>query len=452
MQRKQFRKAGIGFGLVWWAIAAWAQYSVSGGLGTPFVAADDTKNDLQVYMVYGTGDVVVRSLTAPAGSQWYRYRTRALEAEPIPSQTEGGASVIRGVEDGCGYFVEEPGKMTRYVWIIDYRRHAFDVESFRAVADGGDPCSKLQLEGTGNVSPISYRAPNGTQVPLARQAEVSYRTLAWSDESFSFFETDTVARVDLQPLGGDAGRFRVAVDAPLCDTPFTLKGDAFAARFEAAKTIHSDEYPAVAVAVHADTTLVADESPNMDTSAEGYSAPVSVTFTARANDPVASLYIWSIYRDEEGGEENPFIRFTGEETEYTFTEAGKYVARVEVSDRSGACTATEEFSIDVSESFLDVPNAFSPGMTPGMNDEFRVAYKSLVRFNAWIFNRWGQQLYHWTDPARGWDGKKGGKLVPPGVYFYVIEAEGSDGKKYKKKGDINILRSKTIQTQPIERE
>ena len=37
------------------------------------------------------------------------------------------------------------------------------------------------------------------------------------------------------------------------------------------------------------------------------------------------------------------------------------------------------------------------------------------------------------------------KYVQPGVYFYVIEAEGSDGIKYKEKGDINILRPKTIQ-------
>ena len=80
-----------------------------------------------------------------------------------------------------------------------------------------------------------------------------------------------------------------------------------------------------------------------------------------------------------------------------------------------------------------------------MNDEFRVAYKSLVSFKAWIFNRWGTQIYHWTDPAQGWDGKKGGKYVQPGVYFYVIEAEGSDGIKYKRQGDINILRPKTIQ-------
>lgn len=449
MQRKQFRKAIVGWLIGLYSCALWAQYSVSGGAGTPFLAADDTKNDLQVYLVYGTENVEIRSLSAPAGAQWYRYRTRALEAEEIPSRTEGGVSVISGIEDGCGYFVREPGKMTRYVWIIDYRRHAFDVETFRT-AQGGDPCSTLSLEGEGQVSLLSYYTPSGTRVTLPRKGEVSYRTLGWSEESFAFFETDTTVEVDLQPFGGDPGRFRVNVEAPLTDTPFTLKGDNFAAHFDAVKTIHSDEYPAVAVAVHADTTLVVNEAPNMDASSEGYSAPATLTFTARANEPVASLYIWSIFRDEEGGEENPFVRFTGEEVEYTFTEAGKYIARVEVSGPSGTCSVTEEFSIEVAESFLDVPNVFSPGMTPGINDEFRVAYKSLVRFNAWIFNRWGQELYHWNDPARGWDGKKGGKFVPPGVYFYIIEAEGSDGKKYKKKGDINILRSKTIQTEPIE--
>ena len=82
-----------------------------------------------------------------------------------------------------------------------------------------------------------------------------------------------------------------------------------------------------------------------------------------------------------------------------------------------------------------------------MNDEFRVVYKSLVKFSCWIFNSWGQVLYHWTDPAKGWDGKKGGKYVSPGVYYYVIEAEGSDGIIYKKKGDINIFRPKTINDQ-----
>ena len=40
----------------------------------------------------------------------------------------------------------------------------------------------------------------------------------------------------------------------------------------------------------------------------------------------------------------------------------------------------------------------------------------------------------------GWDGSYKGKQVKDGVYFVVIEAEGSDGIKYKHKGDITILR------------
>jgi hypothetical protein len=56
-------------------------------------------------------------------------------------------------------------------------------------------------------------------------------------------------------------------------------------------------------------------------------------------------------------------------------------------------------------------------------------------------------MFHWTNPAEGWDGKKGGKYVSPGVYFYIIEAEGADGEKYNRKGNINILRSKNVENE-----
>ncbi|MGL5894559.1 MAG: gliding motility-associated C-terminal domain-containing protein, partial [Bacteroidales bacterium] len=94
-----------------------------------------------------------------------------------------------------------------------------------------------------------------------------------------------------------------------------------------------------------------------------------------------------------------------------------------------------------SESKLEVPNAFSPG-NDGINDIFKVAYQSIVRFRGNIFNRWGVKLFQWEDPSEGWDGEYNGKLVNTGVYFYLIEAEGSDGKKYKLKGDINLFREK----------
>ena len=65
-----------------------------------------------------------------------------------------------------------------------------------------------------------------------------------------------------------------------------------------------------------------------------------------------------------------------------------------------------------------------------------------MQFHCWIFNRWGNKIIEFSDPSQGWDGRYRGKLVDTGVYYYVIEARGADGKNYKLKGDINIIRYK----------
>ena len=75
-----------------------------------------------------------------------------------------------------------------------------------------------------------------------------------------------------------------------------------------------------------------------------------------------------------------------------------------------------------------------------------MSYRSLVSYSCHIFNRLGKQLFSSTDPAQGWDGKIGGKYVPAGVYYYVIEALGADGVRYKRSGDINIINSRTDST------
>ncbi|MCH5346741.1 MAG: gliding motility-associated C-terminal domain-containing protein, partial [Muribaculaceae bacterium] len=72
----------------------------------------------------------------------------------------------------------------------------------------------------------------------------------------------------------------------------------------------------------------------------------------------------------------------------------------------------------------------------------RVSYKSIIEFECHIFNRAGLKMATLTDPSQGWDGKYNGKLVPAGVYFYVIKARGADGKQYKLSGDINIINFK----------
>ena len=70
-------------------------------------------------------------------------------------------------------------------------------------------------------------------------------------------------------------------------------------------------------------------------------------------------------------------------------------------------------------------------------------YRNIEEFHAYIYNRWGQKLYEWTDPATGWDGTYRGKPVKEGVYFCLVKAKGADGVVYNIKRDVNLLRGYT---------
>jgi gliding motility-associated-like protein len=95
----------------------------------------------------------------------------------------------------------------------------------------------------------------------------------------------------------------------------------------------------------------------------------------------------------------------------------------------------------VSESYLDVPNVFTPN-GDGINDQFRVSFRSIVQFQMLLYSSWAGKVYESTDPGQGWDGRVNGTLSPPGVYYYIITATGADGKRYKLKGAVSLLRSK----------
>lgn len=442
-------------GFVWFFFLLFAtltvqaqSYTVVGGEGTPLMAKEETSEKLKVYLTYGMSNVAISYTSSSANHKWYRYKTKALEAEPISCEQNGNTSTIRNVEEGYGYFVQETDIMTHYVWLMDYSRYAFEVQSITVEGD----CDNFRLKGSPEPVRMQYAMPaSGRVIELKRQFEVSFQTLVWSEEEQSFSSQSVTKIKEGNPFSGNISDKETY--PPFCDTEVTLRGDLFARHFGVEKSITSETYQAVALDLHVDTILVMDNAPNMTLGEGDYlSAPADITFRAIANEPVASLYSWKIYRtDVENGAENPLVLYRESEVDYTFTEKGEYKAEVTVSNRTGECEVTSEaFTIKITESFLEIPNAFSPGTTPGINDEFRVAYKSLLNYKCWIFNRWGVEMYHSTNPAEGWDGKKGGKYVAPGVYFYVIEADGSSGEKFKKKGSINVLRPNRIEDEIIE--
>lgn len=101
---------------------------------------------------------------------------------------------------------------------------------------------------------------------------------------------------------------------------------------------------------------------------------------------------------------------------------------------------TDSTATSGAESKLIMPNAFSPN-GDGRNDTYQAKeYQNLVEFHAYIFNRWGQKLYDWSDPAKGWDGTYKGHDVKDGVYYVLVKARGTDDVVYHIKKDVNLLR------------
>ncbi|HBA31599.1 MAG TPA: gliding motility-associated domain-containing protein, partial [Parabacteroides goldsteinii] len=426
-------------------LAAHAQkYTVTGGRGTPYLAFDNKKGNtssrFEVYLVYGMDNVEIRYTPTSSTYQWYRYKNKAGvggDAEKIPSVNEGNTTVIRNIEEGYGYYILEDDAYSKaggYVWIIDYSKYAFDVTSLYVDAQKSN-CDNMFLGGDIDMKEMRYYDQSGVPGILKREFDITYQTMKNPEDGTAFIPETVTDTVD-DPFNG------FELKAPLCDTDVTLTGDLFARHFGVEKTMTTDVYQAIAVeaVMKIDTLSYASDVPNLVVKGDSLSAPVEFNFTAIANTPVAAMFNWKIYRKDEGGgssegneegEENngTLLRdFSGEETSFIFNQNGTYVVKLTVNDRTGQCQANPpDVTVNISDSYLDVPNAFSPGTSPGINDEFRVAYRSLTRFKCWIFNRWGVEMYHWTDPSKGWDGKKGGKYVAPGVYFYVIEATGSDG-------------------------
>ena len=173
----------------------------------------------------------------------------------------------------------------------------------------------------------------------------------------------------------------------------------------------------------------------------GGQAPLSVSFRANPTDMEGLNPTYEWHFRIEGESKDMMVRYE-ENTDYTFTKAGKtYITLYanlgnEERDSSRIC-------VTISKSKLLMPNAFSPN-EDGHNDIYKAKeYQSIVEFHAYIYNRWGQKLYDWTNPAEGWDGTHNGKPVKEGVYFVVVKARGADGIIYNIRKDVNLLRGFT---------
>lgn len=399
------------------------------------------------FVVIPSANFSVR-IDASAESKLKRYFKSASDAIEVEGAGyENGAWNLSNPQLNCGYILEKPSGLPEYYWLADYNSAPLPLGGLTATYALEAPCERIALAAEGGFPTWDCYSPEGKGLTLERGFRITYDNLVYRADLQAFEKQ----KKD-ETLEARSGTIEIL--APLADTAFKLLGDQYSEVLGIEFTpIESNLLPAKRLEVYTHykllnaSTTTTDSTDNEKPPEGGLprelSAPAKVKMTAVANEPAAARYSWKILSGRQINPSAPLVmQYTGQETEFTFTTAGSFVIAVEVASREGSCTTQSEPQVvEIRTSRLEVPNAFSPIASPGINDIFRVAHSSIISFEGIIFNEWGNRLFHWSDPSGGWDGTFNGKQVPAGVYYYVIRAEGADGKKYDLKGHINILDS-----------
>lgn len=395
-----------------------------------------------IYVLYSADGVSV-SYTSPSGNKasWYKFGyLGAAHSELIGSTQNGSTSSISELEGNMGYVVED-GDRSYFFWITEYKPYRLNLQSAEEAPDQECGASLINVSGSGD--PIYYYTINGVRKNLDRQIHVNYYTQEWneSENMPNFVNVEQTASFE-----NFQNEYRVS-PPNYCASKFTVSGDRFLREWNWESEVETSVIQPHSVDARTFAKVIGDDSSDNDAGSNqigaddeeglGGSAPCEISFTAFVTDGVIHNE-WQLTKDPSF--EDIEYRFNTQDLDYTFLDEGVHYVRYIGSNADGSCECISDvYQVSIGASQLLVPNAFSPN-GDGVNDEWKVAYRSILDFNCWIFDRQGHEVCHLSSPDQGWNGTVGGKTADSGVFFYVIEAKGTDGKIYKKSGDINIVK------------
>ena len=341
------------------------------------------------------------------------------------------------LDENINYKVFINGIESYNFYTIDYSQYLPIINDIEIESEENIECENITLKFIGNVIEIPYVDKDGNTKFLPRNFTLTYENSTWSNENW----IDSTSTITItSPLTS------TTIAAPNKSTTFKFFGDEYANELGInLDTIYKD-YSAVKIECHLKGTIIEREYKNeLDRSSESGiegSGPLVVEFLSRANPVKPIYYEWFVNNVETP---NNYQRYNDIDLLYKFEDSGEYLVKLIASN--GRCECRDSLHIKVLESYISVPNAFTPN-GDGLNDEFRVAYKSIERYSIIIQSRWGRTVYTSKDPGKGWDGTINGRPAAEGTYYYVIIATGYDvdlkGKqvKYRLSGDINLIRSR----------
>lgn len=158
-----------------------------------------------------------------------------------------------------------------------------------------------------------------------------------------------------------------------------------------------------------------------------------------------NTYIWDFGDGEYSTLLNP---------SHQYTKEGIYdVKLIAFSSQMCADSIIKYEDVEVSGAgYIKYPNAFIPsdespddGSYPTPDDVdnvFHPIWHGVKEYDLWIFNRWGEQLFHSTDVNVGWNGRYGndGTELGQDVYFWKAKGKFENNVPFKIAGDVTLIR------------
>lgn len=149
----------------------------------------------------------------------------------------------------------------------------------------------------------------------------------------------------------------------------------------------------------------------------------------------ATDYTWDFGDSTNSNDENPTHDYDFVQNEYMVTL---------IASSAGQCPDTAQLLIYVNDILIYyIPNSFTPDGN-NFNQTFQPVFTSgfdAEKYEMLIMNRWGEVIFESHDPAEGWDGTYGGKIVQDGIYSWkIVFRDSITDKKYSDSGFITLIR------------
>jgi gliding motility-associated-like protein len=260
-------------------------------------------------------------------------------------------------------------------------------------------CDYVALSGKAAIDTFYYKDPaNGLPVKLRNAF-----SFLWSSNPASSIP---YPNIELNP---------VTFNPPLEDVVYKLQvTDSFLC-------VSESSFPYTSIHVKADFTFIPNQG----------EAPLEVTFTDKSVR--AFKYKWDFGDDSISVLANP--------PPHIYYRPGEYRVTLSIESdklcRDVADSTKFDNRIKVDPSKLEIPNVFTPN-GDSYNDFFIVESTSLRKISVKIFSRSGLMVYSFSGEGeslknwQGWNGNinNSSTEASPGIYFYIISAQGWDDIVY----------------------